>query len=477
MEITSLKFIIAIIAAIFVYYLLNYRFRIIFLVILSCLFIASYSYILLIYTIIFSFINFYLGYAITITGYKKTVFWAGIVFNLSQLVMLRYYSFALEPLFDIFNVELNMSRITEIIIPVGISFFTLQGIGYLINIKMKWEKPEKNFFRFLLYIIFFPKFLSGPIERSNHFLPQLAVKHNFDERKIIEGLRILILGLFKKVAIANQLAPFVNGVYGDLSSVNGSTLWLLLIIQPVYLYFDFSGYTDIAIGLAKTFGFDLLSNFNRPFLSENVTSFWKRFHMSLSSWFNDYIFRQTSFRYRKWGISASIFAIIVTWLLFGIWHGAGWNFMLLGLLQALAIIYEYFTKKWRLMLFSKMPGYLSSLIGRILTYLFYAASLVFFFASDLKSVSIFFSKLFELSNLIIKGIRLEILLLVMLFVFIFLVFEIIYNDFRKIYDKLELFWLSQKQTLRMFRWALYFVILSIIFVFSNEVQQFIYFQF
>ena len=129
------------------------------------------------------------------------------------------------------------------------------------------------------------------------------------------------------------------------------SLWILLLLVPIYLYFDFSGYTDIAIGFAKVFGIDLLPNFNRPFFSENMTSFWRRFHMSLSLWFNDYIFKQTSFRYRKWGIFASVFAVFITWMLFGIWHGAGWIFMLLGFLQAVAIYYEVFTRKIRFKFF------------------------------------------------------------------------------------------------------------------------------
>lgn len=477
MEITSLYFGLLSIVSVFIYYLLNHKYKIIYLVLLSCSFIATYSHYLLLYVITYSLVNYYIGIKIPATNFKKTLFRAGIIINLSQLIILKYASFTLNPIFQIFNVDVNISRLSEIIVPIGISFFTLQGIGYLINVKMKWEKPEMNFLHFLLYIIFYPRFLSGPIERSNHFLPQLNIIQSFNDRRITEGLRMALFGFFKKVAIANQLAPLVNSAYASLDSADGSSLWVVLLIQPLYLYFDFSGYTDIARGFAKTMGIELLPNFNCPFLSENVTNFWKRFHISLSSWFNDYVFRQTSFKYRRWGIFGSVFAIIVTWSLFGIWHGAGWNFMLLGVLQALAIIYEFFSKKWRISLFSKFPDYLRIWFGRILTYLFYCGSLVFFFSPDIHSVFIFFSKMSLVNGYMLGGIREGIFILVMIFMFAILLVEIIKNDFHNTYSKLEFFWFDNKIKNRLYRWALYFFIITIVIVFNNDVQQFIYFQF
>jgi D-alanyl-lipoteichoic acid acyltransferase DltB (MBOAT superfamily) len=477
MGITSLYFGLLSIVAIFVFYLLSPKYRIIYLAFLSCSFIATYSYYLLTYVVAYSLINYYIGIKIPLSRFKKSLFRTGIIINLSQLIILKYASFTIDPIFQIFNCNLNVSRLSEIIVPVGVSFFTLQGIGYLINIYIGWEKPEKNFIHFLLYIIFYPRFLSGPIERSNHFLPQLKVIQSFNEQRVTEGLRMVLFGFFKKVAIANQLAPFVNNTYENIGSADGYSLWILLFIQPLYLYFDFSGYTDIALGFAKTFGIELLPNFNRPFLSENMTNFWKRFHISLSSWFHDYVFKQTSFRYRKWGIFASVFAVFVTWTLFGIWHGAGWNFMLLGLLQALAINYEFFTKKWRVSLFSRLPGYYRVWLGRIFTYLFYSVSLVFFFSPNINSVILYFSRLIDVNDFMLKGIRREIFFLVLIFMIIFLVFEIIKNDFRDTYDKLEFSWMSNKKKYKLLRWALYFSIITIVIVLNSEVQQFIYFQF
>jgi alginate O-acetyltransferase complex protein AlgI len=256
-----------------------------------------------------------------------------------------------------------------------------------------------------------------------------------------------------------------------------------LLIQPLYLYFDFSGYTDIAIGFAKGFGIDLLPNFNRPFFSENMTTFWKRFHISLSSWFNDYVFRQTSFKYRRWGISASVFALLVTWTLFGIWHGAGWSFMILGLVQALAIIYEFFTKKWRVLLFSKLPDFPRIWFGRIVTYLFYGGSLVFFFAPDMNSAVSFFPKLFNFSHEIgsirevLHNVHREISYSAVIFIAIFILVELIKNDFNEIFNKIESFWKGVTIVNKLSRWVVYYLMIAIIYVFGGMIQQFIYFQF
>jgi|WetSurMetagenome_2_1015567.scaffolds.fasta_scaffold37505_2 alginate O-acetyltransferase complex protein AlgI len=480
MDIISLKFALLAGTSFLLFYIVPKRFKMLYLTLLSCGFIATYSYYLIFYVVLFALINYYLGLIIPGARHKKALFRSGILLNILQLVFLKYATFAVDPFFRIFNPDINISRLSEIIIPIGISYFTLQGIGYLINIKMGWEKPEKNFISFLLYISFFPKFLSGPIERSNHFLPQIKTIKGFNEEQISDGLRTVLFGFFKKIAIANQLAPFITGTYSNIGTTDGAALWILLLLQPLYLYFDFSGYTDIAIGFARTFGIELLPNFNRPFFSENMTSFWKRFHISLSSWFNDYIFRQTSFKYRKWGVSASIFAVLLTWTLFGIWHGAGWNFMLLGLVQALAIIYEFFTKKWRVSLFSRLPDFIRIWISRLITYLFYGTSLIFFFSPDLNSTLTFFKRLFVFNNplkIIAGRILGDISFSVIIFMAVLLIIELIRNDIGSLSGKLESFWIQEKLKNRVFRWITYYVMLALIFYLGNSAQQFIYFQF
>jgi alginate O-acetyltransferase complex protein AlgI len=477
MNIISLNFVVLEIVSIFIFYLLNARYRNAYLTILSCGFIGSYNYLLLHYILIYSLINYYIAIRLPDSKNKKALYITGLILNITQLVILKYASFAIDPIFQLLGSNFQISKFSEIIVPIGISYFSLQGIGYLVNINFGREKPEKDFLNFLLFLTFYPKFLSGPIERSSHFLPQLKVKQSFNESQVIEGVRIALIGFFKKAVIANQLAPYVISTYADLNTLDGSYLWILFLLQPLYLYFDFSGYTDIAIGFAKMFGIDLLPNFNRPFFSQNMTNFWKRFHISLSSWFQDYVFRQTNFKLRSWGVYASIFALFVTWSLFGIWHGAGWNFMLLGLLQAIAIIYEYFTKKWRTRIFLKMPDFLRIWVGRFVTYLFYCVSLVFFFAPNLNSVFHYFASLTKFSNSFsLNGISTTPFMLI-IYIPVFLFVELIHEDYINTYSIIESFWLGDQKRNRFFRWAVYSLIITILFVVGLKDQQFVYANF
>lgn len=475
----SIPFVLVTIASIFIFYLLNDKYRIGYLTVLSCGFIASYNYYLLSYIIVYSLINFYIGIKLPYSKFKIALFRTGVLINLSQLIVLKYASFAIDPIFNVFQSNLQISNVSEIIVPIGVSYFTLQGIGYLVNVKMGWEKPEKKLLHFLLFITFYPKFLSGPIERSNHFLPQLKENKSFNELQVIDGLRTALFGVFKKVVVANQLAPYVLDRFTNLNAVEGYSLWITFLITPLYLYFDFSGYTDIAIGLAKTMGIELRPNFNRPFFSENVTTFWKRFHMSLSSWFGDYVFRQISFKRRKWGVYASTYAVFVTWILFGIWHGAGWTFMLLGLLQAIVINYEFFTKKIRVKLFSKLPVYLGKWIGRMFTYLFYCVSLVFFFSPNLSSVLLCFKKLVQTSGTITLEPMSRAPYTLLIFIPVLLLIELIKNDFHNTNITLESMWWHNNIRTRVFRWTVFSLIILFVLLFSvdQETEQFIYINF
>lgn len=444
MEFISIYFAVLSIVAIFIYYLLNQKQKIYFLVLFSSGFIASLSLNLLLYVLAYTLLNYVIGLRLLYSSYPKTLFRIGIVFNLAQLILLKYYGFTVGPLLGLFTSNPGLLDITKFIIPIGVSFFTLQGIGYLINIRMKWEKPEKNFLHFLLYITFYPKFLSGPIERSNHFLPQLLVPKSINHENIVAGLRIALWGFFKKVIIANHLAAAIGQTYANVDEAGGLNILLIVLVQPLYLYFDFSGYTDIAIGFARTLGIDLLPNFNKPFLSENVTNLWRRMHMSLSFWFNDYIFKQTSFKLRKWGKYAAISAVFITFTLFGIWHGAGWNFMILGFLQAVAINFEFFTKKFRVSIFSRIPEFSRIWLSRLFTYLFFGFSHVFFFAPDLRTALASFSRFQDLTtytrDLFLPGpLRFG-----LFFAFLAIGFEILQNDHMKISEKLNSIWSDNK---------------------------------
>jgi D-alanyl-lipoteichoic acid acyltransferase DltB (MBOAT superfamily) len=470
MEITSLKFALLAIISVFVFYLINPKYRLVYLVLLSAGFISSYSIPLLIYVFFFALVNYLIGIWITDSSRKKILFRTGIILNLLQLVLLKYASFALDPIIEALHGDIRLIQLSDLIVPIGISYFTLQGIGYLINIKMGWEKPERDFTRFLLYITFFPKFLSGPVERSNHFLPQLNLQPQFNPSNISEGLRMMLLGFFKKIIIANHLAYTIASLYSGQSTSGGLLSFLIILLQPLYLYFDFSGYTDIAIGLAKTYGIDLLPNFNKPFLSENMTNFWRRFHISLSSWFNDYIFKQTSFRLRRLKDNATTIAVFLTWILFGIWHGAGWNFMLLGIVQALAIFYEFKTRKLRSAMFSFLPEKAAKWSARIFTYCFYGLSLTFFFSPDLPTTLRIFSGIAGAVQT--SSIRLvtEPLVFGLTFAILFLILEIIQSDYETQSVKIQTLWIKN----RIIRLAFYYLAALMILTQLNGTSSFIY---
>lgn len=477
MDVISIQFVILSFVSALVFYLLNQKYRSAFLVLVSLGFIFTINYYLVAYVLGYAVLNYFIGLRIPVSKNKLLLYRTGIVLNLAQLILLKYATFSLDPLFRLLGSSLVVSKLAEIIMPLGISYFTLQGIGYLINIKMGWEKPEGNFLDFLLYIVWFPKYLSGPIERSNHFLPQLKEKQEFEESRISEGLRIALFGFFKKVAIANQLAPHVAEAFTTQVSADSISPWMMFLLLPMYLYFDFSGYTDIAIGFSRMFGINILPNFNRPFFSENMTTFWKRFHITLGAWFMDYIFRQTVFRRRKWGIYASVYGTFVTFTLFGIWHGAGWTFMLLGLLQVLALNYEFLTRKQRYKFFSKLPPVFRVWLGRISTYLFYCVSMVFFFAPDLHGIGVFFSKMVHSSGFIsLDNISLKPFQLI-IYIPLLMLIELFQNDFGKIYGRFENFWLGEKASSKIARWTVYTVVILIMFVAGLKSEQFVYVNF
>ena len=477
MDIVSIWFFFFVIVIVIIYYIIPSKFRIIYIAAASSFFIVQINELLLPYVVAYTTLNYYIGRSLRNTSNPNFLYRVGIIINLTQLIFLRYSTFAIDPILNLVGAEFRASVVSDILIPVGISYFTLQGIGYLINVKMGWEKPEMNFVSFFVFIAFFPKYLSGPIERSNHFLPQLKQEHPFRNDNITIGFRILLIGLFKKVAIANQLAPYILSVYTDPSSVNPNSLWLIFLLQPLYLYFDFSGYTDIAIGISKMFGFDLLPNFNRPFFARNMTNFWKRFHISLSSWFNDYIFKQTVFKFRRLGIFASIIGLFVAWSLFGIWHGAGWTFMLLGVLQAAAIIYEFLTKRMRTSLFSLLPNYLSIWISRLVTYFFYCISLVFFFAPSLDKVGLFFKEITSNKVLLsLEGISTKPFMLI-IYIPLILFIERLAEDYTLVNSKIIRFWESSNRSSQYFRWTVYSLIITILFVAGLKDQQFVYVNF
>jgi D-alanyl-lipoteichoic acid acyltransferase DltB (MBOAT superfamily) len=350
-----------------------------------------------VYAVLFSGFNFLMALRIQNSkGHDKRrlwYFWTAIGVDIAFLSFFKYAG-VLAGIADMFTVN-ESHFLKSIVIPLGISYYTFQALGYIIRVNRGSDQPESDFFTFLLFLTFFPKFFSGPVERSNKLLPQLHKSYNFKSDDLQSGIKQLIWGAFKKFVIAYQLYTPVHQLYADPTSYTGVHFMLIFVVQTFYIYMEFSGYTDMALGSSKVLGINLTDNFNRPLLARNVSEFWRRWHISLSSWCNDFIYNPFIVKYRRFDNLAVIGGVFLTFFTIGIWHELNLTFIILGLLQAVAIVYEFYTKKWRLRTGAKFSKAANNAVSRILVFLFVSLSMVFFFSPDFGTASYMLSHLFQ----------------------------------------------------------------------------------
>lgn len=269
---------------------------------------------------------------------RKVLLWTSIIANLSVLIFFKYYNFFLDNFssaFSFFGSPIQTQGL-NIVLPIGISFYTFQTLSYSIDIYRRKLTPTKNYITFSAFISFFPQLVAGPIERATHLLPQFAKKRHFDTQNAIKGLRLILWGLVKKIVIADTIAPAVNDIFANYEQYPSTTLLLGIFLFSFQIYCDFSGYSMIARGLSKLFGFELKINFNYPYFSRNMGEFWRKWHISLSTWFRDYIYIPLGGS--KVSKLKTIRNVVVVFLISGLWHGANWNFIIWGGLHALFFI-------------------------------------------------------------------------------------------------------------------------------------------
>lgn len=461
------------------YYGIGIRYRQLVIFAASIFFIAILSPKLVIFTFTFVTLNYFSGILLEnqlFTKLRLKIFWTIIVANVGILAFFKYINFIFENiniLFDFLSVNQHIPYLS-ILLPVGISYYTFQSLGYIIRINRKAEKAERNFLLFANYLIFFPKFLAGPIERSNHYFPQVKVSIQFSADNVSAGLRLFLWGMFKKVVIGNNLGAPVFLVYENVHNYTGFPLMLVFIVQTIYLYCDFSGYTDMALGIARIFGINLADNFNRPFFAKSVGEFWRRWHISLSTWCNDFIYAPFIVRYRRFGNQVAIAGIFLTFFIIGIWHGANWTFVVVGILQGIAISYEFATKRKRIGIASKLhPGFVV-FSSRILTFLFFCLTLVFFNSRNVNDAWYFITHVFADFSLQLSGNRLifdSIGFLIAISAFVVL-FIIEYYQERGI-DVAGLF----LQKPRLVRWLGYYLLIISVFYYSGVANTFVYLKF
>ena len=411
------------------------------------------------------------------THRRKVLLWISIIVNLGFLGFFKYYNFFLDNFvsaFSFFGHEIGASSL-NIVLPVGISFYTFQTMSYTIDVYRKKLEPTKDFVAFTAFVSFFPQLVAGPIERATNLLPQFYSKRRFDYQNAVDGMRQILWGLFKKMVIADNCAIFANDIFNNSDSYSWSTLALGALFFAFQIYNDFSGYSDIAIGTSRLFGFSLMKNFAFPYFSRDIAEFWRRWHISLSTWFRDYLYIPLGgSRGSKWMQIRNVFIIFIV---SGFWHGANWTFIVWGALNAVYFLPLLLAKKNRSNLDVIAEGRLIPGIrefsGMAITFGLTLLAWVFFRAQNLGHAFSYLGEIFSSSFLTIPAAKSFTVLNLLMIPCIFLLFFVEWMG-RKTEYGLEKFGLNWPRPLR---WAFYFGIIFTLFVFAGTEQEFIYFQF
>jgi len=331
------------------FFLLTQRWRVHWLLVASCVFymafIPAYILILLVTILIDYFAGMYLERVQE--KHKKLLLWVSIISTCTVLFIFKYFGFftgSFVGVAGLFGWHLPQPAIS-IILPIGLSFHTFQSLSYVIEVYRGRQKAERNFVIYATYVMFFPQLVAGPIERPQNLLHQFQERHNFDYEGITNGLKRMAWGFFKKLVVADRLALYVNDVYSAPRGYNGLQLTVATVFFAYQIYCDFSGYSDIAIGAAQVMGFRLMENFKTPYYSLSVSEFWRRWHISLSTWFKDYLY--VPIGGNRVSKSRHIINLLITFTVSGLWHGANWTYVIWGALNGVYLIVGFLTKGWR----------------------------------------------------------------------------------------------------------------------------------
>jgi len=403
---------------------------------------------------------------------RKAYLWTSILVNLGFLAFFKYYNFFIENFttaFSFFGNEIQPNSL-NIILPVGISFYTFQTLSYSIDVYKRKLEPTKDFMAFAAFVSFFPQLVAGPIERATNLLPQFYKKRTFDYSKAVDGLRQILWGLFKKVVIADTCAESANAIFNNSDDYSGSTLVLGALYFTFQIYGDFSGYSDIAIGTSRLFGFDLKRNFAFPYFSRDIAEFWRRWHISLSTWFRDYLYIPLGgSRGSTWMNIRNIFIIFIV---SGFWHGANWTFIVWGGLNALYFLPLLVFNKNRQHLDSVAKGKNSPTFKEffqiLTTFGFTVFAWIFFRAENIEHAYRYISGIFSTSLISMPGFKNYTILFLLL---MFILIEWVGREQEYALEKLGLSWN------KLLRWIFYYVLAMLILLFIGQEQQFIYFQF
>ncbi|MAT40091.1 MAG: membrane-bound O-acyltransferase family protein [Ectothiorhodospiraceae bacterium] len=411
-------------------------------------------------------------------GLKRGFLAASLTGNLSILFFFKYFNFFGENLqhaFDMVNIFYDVPSY-HFLLPVGISFYTFQTMSYTIDVYRGKVPAERHFGRLAVYVSFFPQLVAGPIERSGRLLPQLRREVRFDPDRAASGVQLIIWGLFKKVVVADGLAGYVNTVYFDPAANSGFPLIIGTIFFAYQIYCDFSGYSDIAIGSARLLGIDLMKNFDTPYYSKSIREFWGRWHISLSTWFRDYVYIPLGGNRVK--VSRLYINLMITFLVSGLWHGANWTFIVWGAIHGVALIFSLATEKNRERLaaflgLSRLPKFHAGL-KVVTTFTIVCISWVFFRADSMAHAMLVFEQmlLFDLGNFGIESAQGP-------FYFVTAVASIVVLELIQLAMRGGVFAGRVRAIRPAVRWGLVYVCLMAIVIFGTHdvPRQFLYFQF
>jgi D-alanyl-lipoteichoic acid acyltransferase DltB (MBOAT superfamily) len=405
---------------------------------------------------------------------RKILLWISIIVNLLFLGFFKYYNFFVAnfvAVFSLFGTKIN-ARHLNIILPVGISFYTFQTMSYSIDVYRKKLNSTKDFISFAAFVSFFPQLVAGPIERAQNLLPQFQIPRIFSYEASVDGCRQILWGFFKKIVIADTCAFYSDMIFNNYGEYNGIVLVLGAVFFAFQIYGDFSGYSDIAIGTSRLFGFSLMKNFSFPYFSRDVAEFWRRWHISLTTWFRDYVYIPLGGS--KAGLAKSVRNTLIIFLLSGFWHGANWTFILWGLLNALYFLPLLLMKKNRNYTNTVAVGHFfpdaRELSGIMITFFLTSFAWIFFRSASASDSFLYISRIFTGRFLSLSVLpKKKIMALKMLPVVFFFLIEWLGRE-----NKFAIEYIPFN---KYFRWIFYYLLVGCIILFSGVSQAFIYFQF
>jgi len=457
----------------------NIKFQNIVLLLASYVFYAWWDWRFLFLILFSTLVDFFVGKGLgenTNPQKRKLLLWTSIIVNLGFLGFFKYYNFFLENFvsaFSFFGAEINPQSL-NIILPVGISFYTFQTLSYTIDVYRKKIAPTNDLIAFGTFVSFFPQLVAGPIERASNLLPQFAKNRVFDRHKAVDGLRQILWGLFKKIVIADSSAQLANEIFNNSDSYPGSALFLGVFFFAFQIYGDFSGYSDIAIGTARLFGFDLKQNFAFPYFSRDIAEFWRRWHISLSTWFRDYLYIPLGGS--KVGTFKQIRNVLIIFMVSGFWHGANWTYVVWGALNAVyfipLLILGKNRKNMAIVAQGKLLPGINEFIKIASTFFLTLFAWVFFRAEDIQHAFNFIKGIFSksiISNPGLPDLRLAVYTTAIIALFILV--EWVGRNEKFALSKIGLTWHPP------LRYVFYYLIILAIFLCSGKPEEFIYFQF